>query len=511
MSYDAERLKKFSNKFLTASNKSEILNILTAAVTSLVGTKQLIIVACNSVKREAELELVFGLEGFDIKPPIIQWTRDINHWLNQGAEILSLKEKGGDEFLILLEPRENKIFQCEIRIPIFIQKKLFGVVSLGSKEYGKDYTTDDIDLLHVLLNFVTLTLERLQLLNGDWNAKSIPSSKKTESKGHHSPQQPQIRINRINRSGDIIGKSPAIKGLLDLIDRVAPKDVTILITGESGTGKELVAQRVHNQSERRTNPLITMNCAALPDHLVESELFGHEKGAFTNAYNQKKGRFEIANGSTLFLDEIGEMSLETQAKLLRVLQDGTFQRIGGTKTLQTDVRIIAATNKNLEEEIQQGNFRHDLYYRLNVVQLHLPALRERQEDILLLSEHFIQIFCENYNKKTVHLTEAAKQKLLSHPFPGNIRELQNIIERAVIMEKSHQLTLDFLQIPTVRPSNSFAVQTGDQNTLEELEKLHIEEVLKSVYYNKSRAAKILGIARKTLREKIQRYHIQTPK
>jgi transcriptional regulator with GAF, ATPase, and Fis domain len=510
MTNNIQFLKEYSSNLLTASFKSQILKLLAEAITSSVGTKQLIIVTCDAEKRCATLEVICGLEGLEIKPPMIQWTNDINHWLNQGAEILSLKENEADKFLILLEPKENQIFQCEIRIPLFIHKNFFGVVSLGSKEYGTEYTTDDIDLLHVLLNLSTLTLERLTLLPSHSQSAATPASEKSATETRLSLQQPQIRLNRINRFGEILGKSPAMSGILDLIDRVAPKDVTILITGESGTGKELVAQRIHRQSQRSINPLITMNCAALPDHLVESELFGHEKGAFTNAYTQKKGRFEIANGSSLFLDEIGEMSQETQAKLLRVLQDGTFQRIGGTKTLQSDVRIIAATNKNLEEEIERGKFRHDLYYRLNVVQIHLPSLRERKEDILLLAGHFIHIFCESYHKQIFHLTDGAKQKLITYPFPGNIRELQNIIERAVIMEKSERLTLDFLQLPTVRPSSSYPVDASEKNTLGELEKQHIEEILKSVYFNKSRAAKILGIARKTLREKIQRYCIQTP-
>ena len=279
MPYDVELLKQYSNQLLSASNKSQILNHLTEAITSIIGTNQLIIVACDSTKKRAELKVVYGLDGFDIQPPIIQWTNDISRWLNQDAEILSLKEEGADEFLILLEPQKNQFFQCEIRIPLFIQKKLFGVVSLGSKEYGTEYTTDDIDLLQVLFNFVTLALERLMLLNG--NSRSESTSSKTRPKVEKclSPQQPQIRINRINHSGEILGKSPAMISISDLIDRVAPKDVTILITGESGTGKELVAQRIHNQSQRVSNPLSTMNCAALPEHLVESELFGHEKGA----------------------------------------------------------------------------------------------------------------------------------------------------------------------------------------------------------------------------------------
>jgi transcriptional regulator with GAF, ATPase, and Fis domain len=251
----------------------------------------------------------------------------------------------------------------------------------------------------------------------------------------------------------------------------------------------------------------TMNCAALPENLVESELFGHEKGSFTNAFAQKKGRFELADNSTLFLDEIGEMRLETQAKLLRVLQDGTFQRIGGTRTLQSNVRIIAATNKNLEDEIRKCTFRQDLFYRLNVVQIHLPPLRERKDDILFLANYFIDKFTQYYNKKSVSLTTLAVQKLLNYSFPGNIRELQNIIERAVIMEKNEFMTLEFLSGSDPQPVQNICATAG-RSSLEELERKHIEDVLTSVGYNKSHAAKILGIARKTLREKIQKYQLK---
>ncbi|UCE07179.1 MAG: sigma-54-dependent Fis family transcriptional regulator, partial [bacterium] len=314
-----------------------------------------------------------------------------------------------------------------------------------------------------------------------------------------------LKIKRRVNDVEMVGQSAAIQKVKFLIERVATKDVTVLITGDSGTGKELVARAIHQKSSRNNKPLVAMNCAALPENLVESELFGHEKGAFTGAHCQKKGKFEFADGGTLFLDEIGDMSLATQSKLLRVLQEGTFQRIGGNKTLTVDVRVIAASNKDLTEEICQGKFREDLYYRVNVVQINIPPLRERTEDIPLLAAYFLKKYTDFYGKNINGIADKALGRLMQYDFPGNIRELQNLIERAVIMEPGNELTLDFIPIS---PLTAKIPQSQDSTgTLEQLEKEHIKRVIQQVNYNKSQAARILGIARKTLREKMQKYDL----
>ncbi|MBI5166542.1 MAG: sigma-54-dependent Fis family transcriptional regulator, partial [candidate division NC10 bacterium] len=243
------------------------------------------------------------------------------------------------------------------------------------------------------------------------------------------------RLEEIQRQGRIIGTSPAMRQVLELVEQVAPSSATILLQGESGTGKELIANAIHLGSPRRDRTFIKVNCAALPETLLESELFGYEKGAFTGAAARKEGRFELAHGGTLFLDEVGDLSLATQAKLLRVLQEGEFERLGGTKTLKVDVRLVAATNTNLTQAVKEKRFRGDLYYRLNVITINLPPLRERQEDIPLLAQHFLLTYSRKNNKAIDGFSQEAMDLLLEYPWPGNVRELENIIERAVVLTK----------------------------------------------------------------------------
>ncbi len=312
----------------------------------------------------------------------------------------------------------------------------------------------------------------------------------------------------------IVGRSPSLKEALSLAAKVAPTETTVLITGESGTGKELVARAIHTASPRADGPFVSLNCAALPETLLESELFGHEKGAFTGADRQRPGRFELAVGGTLFLDEVGELSQPVQAKLLRVLQDGEFVRVGGTTTLHADVRIIAATNRDLERAVEAGQFREDLYYRLNVFRIHLPALRERVDDVLLLAEHFVRELGPQMGKPDVGLSRDARDALLAHPWPGNIRELQNAIERALILSEGGLLTAAQLGI-SLRTAR---VATGAQPTeptgptpapseqrLSEMERRLVLDVLSKTKGNKSEAAKILGITRSQLYTRLRKF------
>ncbi|MDQ7032773.1 MAG: sigma-54 dependent transcriptional regulator [Desulfonauticus sp.] len=243
----------------------------------------------------------------------------------------------------------------------------------------------------------------------------------------------ELRLRLGSKVSEITGNSKVIKELRRLIEQVAPTDAWVLITGENGTGKEIVARSIHKKSKRAHKPLVAVNCAAIPEELIESELFGHEKGAFTGAVEAKKGKFELADGGTLFLDEIGDMSLKTQAKILRILQEQKFERVGGNKTIQVNARVIAATNKNLEEEIQKGNFRQDLYFRLKVFPLEVPPLRHRKEDIPLLIKEFGEIFCQEHNFKPVQFSEEAISVLKQYSWPGNVRELKNFVERMYIL------------------------------------------------------------------------------
>ena len=308
----------------------------------------------------------------------------------------------------------------------------------------------------------------------------------------------------------ILGRSPAMNSLFETMALVAPSEATVLIVGESGTGKELIASAVHQNSPRKDRPLIKVNCAALPETLLESELFGHEKGAFTGAIARKQGRFQLAHKSSIFLDEIAEMAPATQAKILRVLQEREFEPVGSSQTFKVDTRIIAATNKNLEEEIKAGRFREDLYYRINVVTLVVPPMRERREDILLLADFFLKQYAEKNNRPIKGFTPRAVDLLMRYDWPGNVRELENVVERAVIMARGDMITP--LEFPNVlqdldeeAKASPLALTTG--RSLKEVEKVMILRTLEETGGNRTHAARILGISRRTLQLKLKEYGI----
>jgi len=305
---------------------------------------------------------------------------------------------------------------------------------------------------------------------------------------------------------NIIGESNAMKDVFRMIDRLSKSDSTVLIHGESGTGKELVASTIHYQGKRKDGPFVIVNCGALPETLIESELFGYEKGAFTGATRRKPGRFELASGGTLFLDEVGELPPSVQVKLLRVLQDGTFERLGGTETIKVDVRVIAATNRDLEAEVKEGTFREDLYYRLAVIPLTLPPLRERREDIPLLIEHFLQRYTSRLGKQ-VSLSKDAVTALMEYHFPGNVRELENIIERVVTLCDGNLVKKEDLPAHVLKKDSEQPEFQPLTKVAQEAERQYILRVLRQTGGNRSRAASVLGISRKTLWEKMRQYGI----
>lgn len=308
---------------------------------------------------------------------------------------------------------------------------------------------------------------------------------------------------------NIIGKSQKIQRLIETIQQIAPSRATVLITGESGVGKELVADAIVSYSDRKDKPFIKVHCAALNANLLESELFGHVKGAFTGAVADKKGRFELADGGTIFLDEIGEIDQSTQIKLLRVLQEREFEKVGGEKTLKTDVRVIAATNRDLKQEIEKGNFREDLYYRLNVVSLEVPPLRERKEDLFLLCTSFLNEFCKENKKNIEGFSNEARNAIAAYDWPGNIRELRNCVESAVVMCRTSQIELSDLPpaVSRSRASNTVEIELG--STMDEAEKKIIQSTVAFCKGNKSKAADVLGIGRKTIIRKMQEYESGT--
>jgi len=321
---------------------------------------------------------------------------------------------------------------------------------------------------------------------------------------HRRAKEENVRLREtvaeITQHPDLIGQSVAMKKVFDAIETVGPTDATVLITGESGTGKELVARAIHAASPRRFHPMVTIHCGALTETLLESELFGHEKGAFTGAQYRKKGKFEIAEGGTVFLDEIGDISLKTQTDLLRVLQEREIVRVGGNQTIKVDFRSVAATNKGLEQLIDEGKFRPDLFYRLNVFRIELPSLRERKEDIPLLVDHFVRKFSLQMNKKINRVAPSAMYALQAHLWPGNVRELENAVERAMVVAQEPELREhDFI----LKPRNGAGGE--GVKTLEDIEKAHILKVLEECGWNQTRAAEILDIDRVTLHNKLKKY------
>lgn len=307
----------------------------------------------------------------------------------------------------------------------------------------------------------------------------------------------------------LIGESLKIKQLKEQIETIAKSNSRVLILGESGSGKELVAHLLHEKSQRADKPFIELNCAAIPQELIESELFGHEKGSFTGAFERKKGKFELAHEGTLFLDEIGDMSLATQSKVLRVIETQEFQRVGGNKNIKVDVRIISATNKDLLEEVKKGTFREDLYFRLNVIPLKVPPLREHKEDIPLLVNHFLKYFAKEYGQKTKNITQEALKKLESYNWPGNVRELKNVIERLVIMTNSDTITDRDINITEITHHDYFSCKTLKE-ARDSFERDFILKKLQENNWNVSKTAEILDVERSNLHRKIKAYNIKTP-
>lgn len=351
------------------------------------------------------------------------------------------------------------------------------------KEGAYDYITKPIDLVKLKL-ILKRAMENKQLAQENQTLRKELTEK--------------------SEFENIIGSSQAIQEVLSQVARVAKSSSTVLVLGESGTGKELIAKAIHYASLRSAYKFVPVACAALPETLLEAELFGYEKGAFTGANQERKGRFETADKGTLFLDEIGDISLSTQVKLLRVLQEQEFEKLGSNKPIKVDVRIIAATNQPLEQKIKEGTFREDLYYRLNVVPITIPPLRDRKEDILPLTEHFLKKYGDKAGKTIEGISNKVKEKLLRYGWQGNVRELENVIERAVVMTRNNILQPEDLPELTAVPGkkNDFSIES--------VEKKHIEEVLKKNKWNMTKSAEILKIHRNTLREKIRNLHITKP-
>ena len=365
---------------------------------------------------------------------------------------------------------------------------------------ARDRTAADLDLLQKTADLIADSAKLRERIR----ERSVPAGQEPARPGLFGAARAEDEA----LSGSMVGTSDALRAVLALVNQVAPSDATVLITGESGTGKELVAAEIHRKSRRADGPFVKVNCAALPESVIESELFGHEKGAFTGAAGRRKGRFELAHGGTVFLDEIGELSPQVQVKLLRVLQEREIERVGGSGALRVDVRVIAATNRSLEEELAAGRFREDLYYRLNVFPIRIPPLRERKSDIVLLADHFTEKYAARNGKAVKRISSPAIDLLTSYHWPGNVRELENCIERAVIL--STDMVIHSYHLP---PSLQSAVSTRTEPTstldaaLSRLEKELIVEALKITGGNMAAAARSLGITERQMGLRVRHYAI----
>jgi formate hydrogenlyase transcriptional activator len=394
-----------------------------------------------------------------------------------------------------------------VAVPLMIGGKFLGALTLEALEEERDWPEAFVKRFKVLGEILANAIDRK--VSEEKLRRSLREIKKLKNRLQAENVYFREEVKLQGSFDEIVGQSSAIKYVLFKIEQIAATDTTALILGETGTGKELVARAIHDKSSRRNRNLIKVNCAALPPTLIEGELFGYEKGAFTGAHQRKEGRFEIAHGSTFFLDEIGELPLELQAKLLRVLQDGEFERLGSHKTLKVDVRIIAASNRDLEKEAHEGRFRKDLWYRLNVFPITVPPLRDRKEDIPLLVNRFLEKSCKKLGKEVTRIPKRVLDELQAHSWPGNIRELENTIERAVINTPDHTLRMvDWLALPSLEGS-----PPQPDGTLADVERDHILRVLEQTRWRvrgPKGAALILGLNPSTLRFRMQKLGIKKP-
>jgi DNA-binding NtrC family response regulator len=452
--------------------------------------KARILIAEDEKTQRDLLEGFLSKEGFSVKA------------VPSGTEALQTLEREMVDLVLLdyrMPERDGLETLKEIRrlypeLPV-VMMTAYGSVetAVASMKGGAlDYLTKPIDLEQLLLIFHKV-LERSKLIQEN--------------------KELRARLHERYTFANIIYGSPSMEEVMGLVARVAPSQTTVLVTGESGTGKELIANAIHYASPRAGRPLIKVSCAALPETLLESELFGHEKGAFTGAVQRRIGRFEEANGGTLFLDEVGDLSPSTQVKLLRILQEKEFQRLGSNTTFKTDVRVIAATYRSLEEAMKKGQFREDLYYRLNVISIHLPPLRDRKEEIPLLIDHFLKKFSKQNQKPISDVSKEARHLLLRYPYPGNVRELENLVERAVVLCRGEVITTHDLPFHLQEGKSEGLPEVGPKakgltESLEEIEKDIILKALQENHGVQTRAAESLGISERVLRYKMKKYTLR---
>src|SRR5262245_51789347 len=487
-----------NNAIVTCLNRDSLFSATTAALRRVVPFDRAALHLYDSTR---EVFRVLGVTGPVTSPPIFPIGTEWPRRQSRGGWVLDHREP-----LLTVDLRDPPSFpehaallegglRSAVSAPMAIKGKFIGTLNIGSRVPGQ-YGAEDASLLGAIAEQVALAIENLLAYEEIAALKARLEEEKVYL-------QEEVRTEAA--FGDVVGESPAVLGVLASVRHVAKTDSTVLVTGETGTGKELIVRAIHDLSLRKDKLLVKVNCAALPAGLIESELFGHEKGAFTGALTRKVGRFELANRGTLFLDEVGDLPLELQAKLLRVLQDGEFERVGGTQTLKVDVRLIAATNRNLEGAVSEGRFRADLFYRLHVFPIVIPPLRERKQDIPRLTRHFAMLYASKMGKNVGTVSADVLERLAAYDWPGNVRELQNLVERTVILSPSGRFELGAVVAAPVGGSSKTHARS-----LEDVERQHIAAVLEETGWRVSGergAARILGLTRPTLEARMKRLGI----
>ncbi|MDR2589160.1 MAG: sigma 54-interacting transcriptional regulator [Spirochaetales bacterium] len=477
---------------LINSNYSDIRALLTKileSATRLVEGEASSLLLLEKESQKLYFEIALGVKGHDIKNFSLNLGEGIAGWVAGRRTSLICDDVDKDpRFLADISRQIGFPTTSILAVPMCIRDEIVGVIEIINKKSGKHFGQPDLEWLEVFSTQAALAIQNMRSLARAREEIGLLREQLPVEKGFHT----------------FVGKSPAIIEKLELARRVGASDSSVLILGESGTGKELFAEQIHLASPRKKGPFVRVNCAALPEALLESELFGHVKGAFTDATATRRGRFELAGGGTIFLDEIGDLPLSLQAKLLRVLQHKVFERLGSNEPVIADVRIVAATNKNIQQEVEKGSFRSDLYYRLNVLPLSIPPLRQRPEDIAELAEFFLKRFNRETNKKISGFSEAALEALYSYAWPGNVRELENAVERAVVIAGENLIRPQDLLLPTDRG------QTGDsyegktfREAMQGFKKAFLTAVLKTHNWNQTITARALGLQRTYLTKLIK--------
>jgi Nif-specific regulatory protein len=480
---------------LINSNYQDVHALLTQildSATRLCGGEASSLLLVDKENQELYFEVALGTKGSEVKQFTVKLGEGIAGWVAQHNKSIIVNDVLSDKrHLREISNRINYPSKTMMAVPMRIKDECIGVIELLNKKDEKDFVQEDLEWLEIFANQAALAIT---------NARSI-------EKAIHEIQYLQDQLKTDQGYHSLVAKSPIILEKIEIIDRIAKTDSSVLILGESGVGKEIFAEQIHLRSNRNREPFVRVNCAALPEGLLESELFGHVKGAFTNAIANRQGRFEMANGGTIFLDEIGDLSLSLQSKLLRVIQEKTFEKVGSDSSVTVNVRILAATNKDIEALVEKGEFRSDLYYRLNVLPIYIPPLRQRPEDIPELAAFFLRKFIRETKKQFEGFSDEAMEAMLSYSWPGNIRELENCVERACVIGKNKWISREDLFFKY--PSHPAGQEGGrDLKTAINTFKTHfIRKVLEENNWNQTETAKVLDIQRTYLSRLIKELDI----